>query len=279
MKETARGISAAEQKQRQQPQGSDQVAYEMDLSSQSVTQILNQKIAEIQARLPIQMSIPGNGTSEFADLLASASAGTAAASGVAQAGTASGSSAMAENGSDGGMAAAVAALLGSSAASGSADSTFQSNSSYGTSYGATQYPVLNASQLQSLMPRINAAIDSSAAEYGLDPALLRAMIDNESAWQPFATSRSGAMGLMQLMPGTADDLGVEDPYGIEENIRGGAAYMREQLDAFGGDLQLALAAYNAGPNAVRSSGGVPDYESTRSYIRNVMGSMADYQAD
>ena len=86
------------------------------------------------------------------------------------------------------------------------------------------------------------------------------------------------MGLTQLMPGTASDLGVTNPYDIDQNVDGGARYLRDQLEAFGGDLSLALAAYNAGPNAVRTYGGVPPYAETRDFIDKVLTNYNRYRA-
>lgn len=104
----------------------------------------------------------------------------------------------------------------------------------------------------------------------LDPKLVRAIIQVESAFDDRAVSRKGAMGLMQLMPGTARDLSVADPFDPEHNIRGGTRYLRRLLDAFEEDLTLALAAYNAGPDAVRRWGDIPPYRETRDYVRKVL---------
>jgi soluble lytic murein transglycosylase-like protein len=111
----------------------------------------------------------------------------------------------------------------------------------------------------------------SAAEYGLDPALVDAIIENESAFDSNAASSAGARGLMQLMPQTAAGLGVTDSYDAAQNVAAGTRYLRSLLDRFG-DVELAVAAYNAGPDAVRRYGGVPPYEETRSYVRNVLTS-------
>lgn len=118
-------------------------------------------------------------------------------------------------------------------------------------------------------------IQRAADENGLDPAQVRALIGIESNGNPNAVSRAGAMGMMQLMPGTARDLGVTDPFDPEQNVMAGARYFRDQLDEFG-DPVLAAAAYNAGPGAVRKYGGVPPYRETRDYVdkfRRRMGSV------
>ena len=116
-----------------------------------------------------------------------------------------------------------------------------------------------------------AEIDAAAAKYGLDPALLRGLIRAESNFDPNAGSPAGAQGLCQLMPGTAASLGVTNIHDPKQNIDGGARYLRQQLDAFGGDVTKALAAYNAGPGAVEKFGGVPPYEETQNYVRRVLG--------
>ncbi len=113
-------------------------------------------------------------------------------------------------------------------------------------------------------------IDHYARDRGLSPQLVQAVIQVESAYNPRARSRKGAMGLMQLMPDTARSLRVTDPYDPGQNIRGGTLYLRRQLDRFSGDVSLALAAYNAGPGAVTQYGGIPPYRETRNYVRKVL---------
>jgi soluble lytic murein transglycosylase-like protein len=112
-------------------------------------------------------------------------------------------------------------------------------------------------------------IEENSAAQGVSPHLVRAVIQQESAFNPNARSNKGAMGLMQLMPGTAADLGVADPYNPSENIRGGVAYLKGLLVKFEHNVELALAAYNAGPTAVTKYGAVPPYRETRNYVQRI----------
>jgi soluble lytic murein transglycosylase len=113
-------------------------------------------------------------------------------------------------------------------------------------------------------------IDYYSRDRRLEPRLVRAVIQVESGYNPRALSNKGAMGLMQLMPETAQDLSVGDPYDPFENIRGGTTYLRLMLDRFRQRLELALAAYNAGPGSVERHGGMPPYDQTRDYVRRVL---------
>jgi soluble lytic murein transglycosylase-like protein len=113
-------------------------------------------------------------------------------------------------------------------------------------------------------------IDRHSDDHGLDPRLVAAVVQVESAFDGNAVSRKGAIGLMQLMPETAAVLAVDDPYDPDQNLRGGTAYLRRLLDRYDGRLELALAAYNAGPEAVDRYGGVPPYAETRDYVRRVL---------
>ncbi|MGK7344916.1 MAG: lytic transglycosylase domain-containing protein [Candidatus Nitrospinota bacterium M3_3B_026] len=112
-------------------------------------------------------------------------------------------------------------------------------------------------------------ITEAARRHGLDPMLIKAVIEVESGFDRFSISSKGARGLMQLMPGTARLLGVHNVYDPALNIDGGSRYLRMMLDEFGGDLRLALAAYNAGPTAVKRYGGTPPYRETMRYIDKV----------
>lgn len=124
-------------------------------------------------------------------------------------------------------------------------------------------------------PRYAAKIDELAARFDLSPALMEALVWQESRWNESARSPVGAQGLAQLMPGTARYLGVDarDPFA---NLEGGARYLREQLDRFGGDLEKALAAYNAGPGRVERAGGIPNIRETRHYVAAIMGRLANH---
>jgi soluble lytic murein transglycosylase-like protein len=114
-------------------------------------------------------------------------------------------------------------------------------------------------------------VGDAARRYELDPNLLRAVIQQESGFNPNAVSNSGARGLMQLMPQTAAGLGVTNPLDPAQNVDGGARLLRQLIDRYGGRLDLALAAYNAGPGAVDKYGGVPPYSETQDYVRNILG--------
>ena len=119
--------------------------------------------------------------------------------------------------------------------------------------------------------RYSEFIQNSSQKYGLRKELIEAVIQVESAFNQNATSPKGAMGLMQLMPEAARDLGVDDAYNAAQNIEGGAKYLRYLLDVYEGDTRFALAAYNAGEGAVNKYHGVPPYKETQEYVRKIEG--------
>lgn len=137
---------------------------------------------------------------------------------------------------------------------------------------AAQRAVRFAARLMSVPGnRLAALIDRHASRVGLDPKLVQAVIQVESGYNPRALSNKGAMGLMQLMPDTAQELAVADPYDVDQNLRGGTHYLRQMLDLFDGRVELALAGYDAGPGAVQRYGGIPPYDETVDYVRSVLG--------
>jgi soluble lytic murein transglycosylase-like protein len=137
---------------------------------------------------------------------------------------------------------------------------------------AIAYPAHSAAGVP---PRYAAKIAELAQRFDLSPSLIEALVWQESRWRENAVSPVGARGLAQLMPGTARYLGVDssDPF---QNLEGGARYLREQLDRFDGDLEKALAAYNAGPGRVQRAGGIPNIRETRHYVAAIMGRLANH---
>ncbi|WP_299307738.1 lytic transglycosylase domain-containing protein [uncultured Croceicoccus sp.] len=134
----------------------------------------------------------------------------------------------------------------------------------------------NIADHAALLPaRYAAKVHELSARFDLSPALIEALVWQESRWREDARSPVGARGLAQLMPGTARDLGVnaDDPFA---NLEGGARYLRQQIDRFDGDIERALAAYNAGPGRVIRAGGVPRIRETQTYVAAVMGRLSDH---
>ena len=128
------------------------------------------------------------------------------------------------------------------------------------------------------MDELRRKVSRSADKYNIDEELIRAVIQVESGWKRDAVSVKGAMGLMQLMPRTAAMLGVEDAFDPEQNIEGGVKYLAQLTDKYRGDVEMALAAYNAGPTRVDAAGGAPFQETAR-YVRNVMALYHRYREE
>ncbi len=124
--------------------------------------------------------------------------------------------------------------------------------------------------LKAQMTDIDEIVETFSSKYNIDGDFIKAIIKQESGFNPNATSKKGAMGLMQLMPSTAKSLGVIDAYNPWENVEGGVKYLKGLLDRFNNDEKLALAAYNAGPNAVKKYGGIPPYKETQNYVNSIM---------
>ncbi len=159
---------------------------------------------------------------------------------------------------------AAATAAASEPAAGTSFATALQAASASTAGGGSQYGTL---------------IEQAAARNGVDPAVLHGLIQQESGFDPSAQSSAGAMGLTQLMPGTASSLGVANPLDPAESIEGGARYLAQQLSRFGGNTADALAAYNAGPGAVEQYGGVPPYAETQSYVQKVLGYAESYRRE
>ena len=130
--------------------------------------------------------------------------------------------------------------------------------------------------LSGTVTKLDAIFKKAASTYGVSEKILKAVAKQESDFNLTAVSKAGAMGVMQLMPATAKELGVADPFDAEQNIMGGAKLLAQNLKQFGGDLKLALAAYNAGPGAVKKYDGIPPYKETQNYVKNIM---ADLEGD
>jgi soluble lytic murein transglycosylase-like protein len=173
-------------------------------------------------------------------------------------------------------AGAFASQLATASAVPTATASAAAAAAPATSFNAGVQPGV-ASELPSGTP-FGAEITAAAKRHGLDPALLGGLVKQESGFNPSAVSPAGARGLTQLMPGTAAGLGVTDPTDPAQALEGGAKYLREQLDRFGGDVARALAAYNAGPGAVQRFGGVPPYAETQNYVRSVQAHAAELRA-
>jgi soluble lytic murein transglycosylase-like protein len=134
---------------------------------------------------------------------------------------------------------------------------------------AENFDVRFGMKVEERIKKFTPLIESKAKKYDLDPNLLAGLVKQESNFNPYAVSHCGAMGLGQLMPQTARYLGVKDPFNAAQNLEGAAKYLKEQLDTFGGNVDKALAAYNAGPGAVKKYGGIPPYKETQNYVVSI----------
>jgi len=160
---------------------------------------------------------------------------------------------------------------------GTIENRFQSLMTYGSQTDAQFQNILDntvklktGNDTPTTKAEIANLIDKYSEAHNLDADFVKAVVQQESGFNPNATSKCGAMGLMQLMPSTAESLGVTDAYDAEQNIYGGTKYLKGLMDRFGNNKELALAAYNAGPNAVKKYGGIPPYAETQNYVKKVL---------
>ena len=137
--------------------------------------------------------------------------------------------------------------------------------------------ILTSEEIEASVSTYDHWIEVACRKHSLDPALVKAVIHAESQFDPLAVSPKGAIGLMQIGPDTAKELGIKDPFNPKYNIDGGVRYLKDLLDAFEGDKKLALAAYNAGPTQVHRHNGVPPFKDTKEYLNRVLRYFAYYQ--
>lgn len=173
------------------------------------------------------------------------------------------------------IAGAPAGVLASEESSGAVDADRPAGEAAMVPEHAIAHTQLSAAAVPAAY---RAKVAELAARFDLSPALIEALVWQESRWQAGAVSPVGARGLAQLMPGTARELGV-DPNDPFANLEGGARYLRAQMDRFGGDVEKALAAYNAGPGRVIKSGGVPRIRETQHYVAAIMGRLSNHSRE
>jgi soluble lytic murein transglycosylase-like protein len=142
----------------------------------------------------------------------------------------------------------------------------------GTTQNSSEASPILTAEAQANREKIEEMIREVSARYRVDPALVRAVIQTESNWNSTAVSSKGALGLMQLVPGTAQQMGVNNAFDPKQNLDGGVRYLHALLERYNGDLDKALAAYNAGPGAVDRAGGIPRFRETREYVQKVTDS-------
>lgn len=234
----------------------------------NISDILQQKLDEIQSRVPVKI----NGSSisvPFEQYLSNAVSASESASASATSGT-SGSVNTSGSLTSSGINSSINAAASRTGTASISDVLQRALISLSANNYNTITDKIKLNEL------IEKSIAESSQKYHVDANLIRAVIKQESNNNPYAVSNAGAQGLMQLMPDTAESLGVENPWDISENIDGGTRYLRDQLVAFDGNLELALAAYNAGPGSIAKYNGIPPYTETQLYVKRVLENYSKY---